>query len=69
MRSWERRDVFLKGSYYLSLNSIGEALLGILYLLVEAPVQERCGRALLEACQDSQALVGSGWGSWAALIW
>lgn len=43
MRSWERRDVFLKGSYYLSLNSIGEALLGILYLLMEAPVQERCG--------------------------
>lgn len=59
----KEETVILKGSYDLPLNNIGEALLGILYLVVGPPVQERCGetgQAVLEACQDSQGLLGSG---------
>lgn len=59
----KEETVILKGSYDLPLNNIGEALLGIQYLVVGPPVQERCGetgQAVLEACQDSRGLLGSG---------
>lgn len=49
----KKEIVSLKGSYYHHLN-IGGAVLGIMYLVVGLPVQEKHGeteQALLEACE------------------
>lgn len=57
----KEETVILKGSYDLPLNNIGEALLGIQYLVVGPPVQERCGETGQAVLRPAK-IAGGFWG-------